>query len=137
MADTTPKTTHNTVLARLACDEPTARHIAALTAECFTDAVAGAFEGDGQWTVEIHFREPPDQEALRALIASAAGKAAARALALETVAERDWLAASLAGLTPVMAGRFAVHGAHHRSQIPPNAIGIEIEAALAFGTGHH
>jgi ribosomal protein L11 methyltransferase len=30
-----------------------------------------------------------------------------------------------------------VHGAHDRAGIPPNRIGIEIEAALAFGTGHH
>jgi ribosomal protein L11 methyltransferase len=30
-----------------------------------------------------------------------------------------------------------VHGAHDRARVPPNRIGIEIEAALAFGTGHH
>ena len=35
------------------------------------------------------------------------------------------------------AGRFLVHGAHHRGSVAPNVIGIEIEAALAFGTGHH
>ena len=44
---------------------------------------------------------------------------------------------SLAGLRPVQAGRFIVHGAHDRARIPINRIGIEIEAALAFGTGHH
>ena len=44
---------------------------------------------------------------------------------------------SLAGLKPVKAGRFIVHGRHDRAGIPPNRIGIEIEAALAFGTGHH
>ena len=44
---------------------------------------------------------------------------------------------SLSGLKPVTAGRFIVHGAHDRAGIPPNRIGIEIEAALAFGTGHH
>lgn len=27
--------------------------------------------------------------------------------------------------------------AHDRHRIPPNKLGIEIEAALAFGTGHH
>src|SRR5207253_1862311 len=32
---------------------------------------------------------------------------------------------------------FVVHGAHDRARVPVNAIGIEIEAALAFGTGHH
>jgi ribosomal protein L11 methyltransferase len=37
----------------------------------------------------------------------------------------------------VRAGRFIVHGAHDRARVAPNDIGIEIEAALAFGTGHH
>ena len=45
--------------------------------------------------------------------------------------------ASLEDLVPVPAGRFVVHGAHDRARIAPNKLGIEIEAALAFGTGHH
>ena len=44
---------------------------------------------------------------------------------------------SLDGLQPVEAGRFVVHGSHDRARIQPNRIGIEIEAGLAFGTGHH
>ncbi len=40
-------------------------------------------------------------------------------------------------MKPVRAGRFFIHGAHDRAHVPPNAIAIEIEAALAFGTGHH
>ena len=51
--------------------------------------------------------------------------------------DADWVAQSLAGLKPVRAGRFVVHGAHDRARLPANAIAIEIEAALAFGTGHH
>ena len=30
-----------------------------------------------------------------------------------------------------------MHGQHDRQSVPPNKLGIEIEAALAFGTGHH
>jgi ribosomal protein L11 methyltransferase len=30
-----------------------------------------------------------------------------------------------------------VHGAHDRDRVPSHCIGIEIEAATAFGTGHH
>jgi ribosomal protein L11 methyltransferase len=74
---------------------------------------------------------------LRALVRAVAGDAAAGALVLDTVAARDWVAASLAGLKPVAAGRFLVHGAHDRARVPAHRIGIEIEAALAFGTGHH
>ena len=42
-----------------------------------------------------------------------------------------------AELTPVVAGRFVVYGSHDRERIPPNWVGLEIEAAQAFGTGHH
>ena len=37
----------------------------------------------------------------------------------------------------VSAGRFVVHGGHDRYRVAPNQLGIEIEAGLAFGTGHH
>ena len=47
------------------------------------------------------------------------------------------MARSLEGLKPVRAGRFFVHGAHDRRQTPQRRIAIEIEAGLAFGTGHH
>jgi len=53
------------------------------------------------------------------------------------VAATDWVAQSLADLKPVRVGRFLVHGAHDRAKLRANDIGIEIEAALAFGTGHH
>ena len=74
---------------------------------------------------------------MRSLVAAAGGPAAASALRFERVAAKDWVGESLAGLKPVAAGRFVVHGAHDRTGIPANRIGIEIEAALAFGTGHH
>jgi len=129
-----------TVVARLACDGATARRLADALAETFDagDAAVAAFERpDGGWSFEAHFGAPPDESALRALVGTIAGDAAAHALVLETVAARDWVAASLAGLKPVAAGRFLVHGAHDRARVPPHRIGIEIEAALAFGTGHH
>ena len=129
-----------TTVARLACDQPTARRIVAYLGEIFgdDDTACAAFEGDdGQWQVAIHFRDPPDEAGLRAQVAIAAGDAAAAALSIEQVAPADWVAQSLSGLKPVRAGRFIVHGAHDRASLRPNDIGIEIEAALAFGTGHH
>jgi ribosomal protein L11 methyltransferase len=127
-----------TTVARLVIDEATAKMVAFQIGETLEDAVCAAFEGDGgQWQVAIHFATGADQDALRALVARAAGDTAAHALTFHQVAEIDWVAQSLAGLKPVRAGRFIVHGAHDRARIPVNAIGIEIEAALAFGTGHH
>ena len=120
----------------------------ALMAHRLLDALADSFESedvvvaaaeaeDNRWTVSLHFRQVPNETAVRAVVALAGGAAIANALAFETAAATDWVAASLAGLTPVAAGRFVVHGAHDRARVPPNRIGIEIEAALAFGTGHH
>ena len=98
----------------------------------------GTFEGPrDNWTVEICFCATPDREIVRELVARAAGKAAARTLTFETLSDCDWVRSSLAGLQPVEAGRFVVHGSHGRAHVASNRIGIEIEAALAFGTGHH
>ena len=38
---------------------------------------------------------------------------------------------------PVRAGRFVVHGSHDRACVRPGELAIEIDAAQAFGTGHH
>jgi ribosomal protein L11 methyltransferase len=51
--------------------------------------------------------------------------------------QKDWVRASLDGLKPVRAGRVLVHGSHDRHERRINDISIEIEAGLAFGTGHH
>jgi ribosomal protein L11 methyltransferase len=129
-----------TTVARLACEEPTARRLAAYLGESLdAEATAcAAFEGDdGRWHVAIHFRGVPDETGLRELVKLAVGEAAADALRIEPLADRDWVAQSLAGLKPVRAGRFVVHGAHARGGVRANDIGIQIEAALAFGTGHH
>ena len=137
MTDPSPTAT---VVARLSSDASTAQKIADALAESFEaeQFAASAFEeAPGRWSLAIHFRRQPDETAVRALIASAAGSAAARALVFETLAPTDWVRKSLDGLAPVEAGRFVVHGAHDRARVRANRIGIEIEAALAFGTGHH
>ena len=129
-----------TTVARLACDESTARRLASYLSESLDseDAACAAFEGDdGRWQLAVHFRAAPDEAGLRELVGIAAGEAAAKALTLERISGADWVAQSLAGLKPVRAGRFVIHGAHDRARPKPNDIGIEIEAALAFGTGHH
>lgn len=121
-------------------DEQIARRVTDLLTESLEDgeAAVAAFErSDGRWDVTVHFAEPPDQERIRSLVAVAASDDIAQTIVFDTVAAKDWGKASLEGLVPVAAGRFVVHGQHDRAQVPPNKLGIEIEAALAFGTGHH
>src|SRR5262249_31047273 len=108
--------------------------------ECFdpADIASAVYEAaDGSWFVSLYGRRAFDREAVREIVATAAGQMAARALTFETITERDWVADSLAGLQPVAAGPFGLHSRHDRARIGANRIGVEIEAALAFGTGHH
>jgi ribosomal protein L11 methyltransferase len=121
-------------------DEQTARRISDLLTETLdeSEAAIGAFEGPGgRWDVTIYFGQAPNEAAIRDLIALAAGEEAARSVQFDTVEAKDWVRATLDELVPVHAGRFVVHGQHDRAKVTPNKLGIEIEAALAFGTGHH
>jgi ribosomal protein L11 methyltransferase len=126
---------------RLVCDELSARAIADIIVETYDPAetAASAFEQEGgpTWTVEVFFGEPPDETRVRALIESAAGASAAASAQFFRIAKEDWVQSALAGLKPVRAGRVVVHGSHDRHRLRANDLGIEIEAALAFGTGHH
>jgi ribosomal protein L11 methyltransferase len=120
--------------------EHTAKRVVDLLNESFFEgqAAIAAFERpDGRWDITVHFAEAPDQASIRELVGLAAGDGAARDIAFDTVEAKDWVRATLEELVPVRAGRFIVHGHHDREKVPPNKLGIEIEAALAFGTGHH
>jgi ribosomal protein L11 methyltransferase len=121
-------------------DEKAAKGVVDILTEVFFEgqAVVAAFERrDGRWDVALHFAEAPDQALVREQVSSAAGGDIAKTIAFDAVEAKDWVKASLEDLAPVPAGRFVVHGAHDRARVPQNKLSIEIEAALAFGTGHH
>jgi ribosomal protein L11 methyltransferase len=90
-------------------------------------------DGSGIWEVSAYFEGRPDPAAL-ALLAAVHG---APDFSVAPVGTQDWMAQVRAGLTPVRAGRFVVYGSHDRDKVPSQLVGLEIEAALAFGTGHH
>ena len=121
-------------------DEHNAKRVVDVLTEFFFEgqAVIAAFERpDGRWGVTAHFADAPDQALVRELVTKAAGADIADGIVFDTVEAKDWVKASLEDLVPVPAGRFVVHGQHDRDRVAPNKLGIEIEAALAFGTGHH
>jgi len=96
----------------------------------------GVFEledGSGLWEVGAYFVEPPDDIAL-ALLAAAHGAAP---FAVSELPDIDWVAHVRRELKPVEAGRFFVYGSHDADKLPEGRIGLLIEAAMAFGTGHH
>ena len=134
-----------TTILRLSTTQARARALTETLGEVFdpeNSAVAAFEQGDdtgekGNWLVEIYFAEKPDEEAVGDLVALVAGKVAASSMRFEALDAKDWVASSLEGLKPIRAGRFLVHGGHDRSSVLANDVGIEIEASLAFGTGHH
>jgi ribosomal protein L11 methyltransferase len=96
----------------------------------------GVFEIEdesGLWEVACYFTEEPDDTGL-ALLAAAHG---ARPFAVSELPETDWVAKVRRELTPVEAGRFFVYGSHDADKVPENCEPLLIEAAMAFGTGHH
>lgn len=128
---------------RVEAPEHEARAIADIISESFDPAevATAAFEEQdlaegASWAMEAYFGEAPDEDSVRDLIRLVAPDHADKAEFL-TLDKKDWVASSLEGLAPVAIGRFVIHGAHDRDRLPPSRIGIEIEAALAFGTGHH
>jgi ribosomal protein L11 methyltransferase len=138
MTSTLTPSTHRATFA--IGNEQAAKRVVDLLTEGFVEgqAAIAAFEGPGgRWDVTVHFAEKPDQTSIRELVAMAAGGEVAQDVSFDTVEARDWVKASLEELVPVRAGRFIVHGQHDRAKVPANKLGIEIEAALAFGTGHH
>ena len=126
---------------RLTCDERRARAVADIIVETFdpTETAAAAFEEENgaYWAVEIYFAEAPDEQSIRDLIAAVSDEETAQHAQFSQIAKQDWVQNALSGLKPVRAGRILVHGAHDRAHKRSNDISVEIEAALAFGTGHH
>ncbi|MGI9371844.1 MAG: 50S ribosomal protein L11 methyltransferase [Hyphomicrobiales bacterium] len=87
-----------------------------------------ADEAQHLWVAEAYLQENPTAcltEELRELFK------------IEQLAETDWVSASQAALAPISADTFFVHGAHDRAIRPCGGHSVEIDAGMAFGTGHH
>ncbi len=120
-----------------AAAEPEAERIAALlsarlgeeTPVAWSEAVSG-------WVVSAYVEGEiaPTEAAIRDALG---GDGFGLALRVTELADDDWVRKSLEGLPVVRAGRFRIHGSHDRDRRRASDIAIEIEAGLAFGTGHH
>ena len=96
----------------------------------------GVFEmedGSGLWEVGGYFTAAPDETALSILAAAFD----ATPFLISELPETDWVAKVRRDLSPVEAGRFFIYGSHDADKVPSDKIALLIEAAMAFGTGHH
>jgi ribosomal protein L11 methyltransferase len=102
-------------------------------AEAMTYSILEEDEDRGLWRIDAFPASAAEQRAAEAVLA----RFSALGVAIQPLADADWLALSLSGLPPVRAGRFVLYGAHDRGRAPANAVRLRIEAGAAFGTGHH
>ena len=96
----------------------------------------GVFEiedGSGLWEVAAYFLETPDAGALA--VYSALHNA--KPFNISEIPDQDWVSKVQRELAPVAAGRFYVYGSHDADKVPADKIPLLIDAAMAFGTGHH
>lgn len=96
----------------------------------------GVFEvedGSGLWEIGGYFESAPDEAALALL----AAVFEAKPFVVSELPETDWVAHVRRELAPVRAGRFFVYGSHDADKLPDDVEPLLIEAAMAFGTGHH
>ena len=95
------------------------------------------------WSVDTLVFDAESEEAaaelVREAIVDALGDDAPEVELTTSVLDLDanWIAMSEEIRHPVVAGRFFVHGSHDRHRRPPSGVSIEIDAEMAFGTGHH
>ena len=87
-------------------------------------------EARGLWEVVLYFADMDE-------VLDASLVVGIDAALIAPVPDRDWVRQSLEGLAPVTVGRFFLHGAHDRHRRPAGGVPLEIDAGLAFGTGHH
>lgn len=88
------------------------------------------------WDIRAYYEIKPTIDALNQLFIEAGLKP----LDIEIInldENTNWVAESLTALAPIQAGRFFLHGHHDAQKCPAYAIPLEIDANLAFGTGHH
>jgi ribosomal protein L11 methyltransferase len=91
---------------------------------------------DAKWRVKAYFAAKPGKAAITAIHSRLPSAATAKPV-LEPLPDEDWVVASQRDLRPVHAGRFYVHTAANRGDVPPGSIPLRIEASRAFGTGGH
>lgn len=100
------------------------------------DALAVSVFEDGPDTMHVQALYTHESEAKAAL--SLLGLSSDMESFITQLADQDWVSLSQAGLPPVDAGRFWVHGDHDADNIPSGIeFPIRINAGMAFGTGHH
>ncbi|MBT3399043.1 MAG: 50S ribosomal protein L11 methyltransferase [Rhodospirillaceae bacterium] len=110
------------------------------TLELFADVISlFPIEGTGETRISGYGSEAPDETALTAALADTARRLGTDVPTGDVVLlpDVDWVAENQASFAPVRAGRFYIHDSDHMDPPPAGTVPIRVDAATAFGTGHH
>jgi ribosomal protein L11 methyltransferase len=127
---------------RVAVTVPAVAAEAAATAIGEEALAIATFEADPDglcWLIEAtwpYAPEPAEIATRLALVAEAAGIDEPAAV-IEPLPAVDWVRKVYQGFPPIRAGRFFLYGSHHEGEVPAGTVGLQIDAATAFGTGEH
>lgn len=98
-----------------------------------------AVEGTGESRITAFGADAPDEIALNAALADVAATEGVSTPVVHVVwlPDIDWVAENQARFEPVRAGRFHIHDSYHLDPPQAGTVPILVDAATAFGTGHH
>ncbi len=101
--------------------------------------VTGVAEAGSVLPLQVYLARRPARRSVAALIEAGAAAAAvpAPAFVIDALPDIDWVAESQKALPAVRAGRFYLRGSHVAGPPPAGSLELRVEAATAFGTGHH
>jgi ribosomal protein L11 methyltransferase len=109
----------------------------ALSVSCYEGA------DEDHWIVEAILKmddsQIPEIEYYQTLISNAAQELGLESpeIVIEPLPDTDWLEQTWKNFPPRQIGQFYVYGSHTKAIPPANLIGLEINAATAFGSGEH
>ncbi|MGB0719802.1 MAG: 50S ribosomal protein L11 methyltransferase [Bdellovibrionales bacterium] len=111
--------------------------------ECLAQSALRSENHDqSPWRIEWLFEDAPDLKSLKAALILNAGLHGVNLpspleIMVEAVPQRDWLSYSYQQFPAFAVGDFFIYGSHHDGEVPDGALGLQIDAATAFGSGEH
>ncbi|MEI8296128.1 MAG: 50S ribosomal protein L11 methyltransferase [Alphaproteobacteria bacterium] len=125
----------------------TAQMINAMVDECVAvledaDALSvGWYESTPEdlWSIEALFANQPDMPELstRLALIAAEHNAPTPQTVCDIVDNTDWLEQTWRNFPPQQVERYYIYGSHYEGSPPADLLGIEMNAATAFGSGEH
>lgn len=91
-----------------------------------------------EWRIEGISERPLSLEEITQLMAAYfSQKTPHPQLTCRPLQDRDWLKESYEAFPALTIGNFYIYGSHHKGPLPDGKKGLLLDAATAFGSGHH